>query len=215
MDINWLGHSCFRIKGKKVALVTDPFDEGLGYPTKNVAADIVTVSRSHPGHNFVSKVSGQPKIIRGPGEYEIGGVFIIGISTFHDSQRGKQLGKNTVYLIEIDEVKICHLGDLGHVPSAEQVEEIDNADVLLVPVGGRTTINATLAAETVNLIEPKFVIPMHFKTEMVKKELDPLDNFLKEMGIKEIERQSKLTVAKSNLPSEMQVIVLDYYQPTI
>ncbi len=210
MDINWLGHSCFRIEGKESIVVNDPFDKSLGYSPVKVSADIVTVSHNHPGHSFVSRISDQPKIIHGPGEYEIAGVFIIGISTFHDAQRGKLLGKNTVYLIEIDEVKICHLGDLGHIPSTEQFEGISDTDVLLVPVGGKTTINATTAVEIVNLIEPKFVIPMHFKTKVVKRELDPLDNFLKEMGIKEVERQSKLVATKSNLPSEMQVVALDY-----
>ncbi len=210
MEITWLGHSCFSIKGKEATLVTDPFDETLGYPLRNPTADIVTISHNHPHHSFVAAVEGQPKVISGPGEYEIAEVFIYGIRTWHDAEGGKIQGQNTVYLIEIDELRICHLGDLGHVPTAEQAEEISGSDVLLIPVGGGQTIDASTATEIVSLLQPKLVIPMHFKTEAVQIELDPVDRFLKELGAKGIAPEPKLAVTKSSLPEETKVVLLDY-----
>lgn len=210
MEITWFGHSCFRIKGKEATVVTDPFDEDLGYPLRNPTTDIVTISHDHPHHSFVAGVRGNPRVITGPGEYEIAGVFIYGIGTFHDAEGGRRRGKNTAYLMELDEVRVCHLGDLGHVPSSEQVEEMAGADVLLIPVGGVSTINAAAAAEAINLIEPKIVIPMHFKTEAVNIELEPVDRFLRELGLKGISPEPKLVVTKSNLPEERKVVLLDY-----
>ncbi len=145
-----------------------------------------------------------------PGEYEISGVLIIGIATFHDADRGRERGENTVYLIEVDEISVCHLGDLGHVLTVAQVEEIGNVDVLLLPVGGVSTINAPMAAEVVRQLEPKVVVPMHYKTSALSWELEPVENFLKEMGVKEINSQSKLSFTRSSLPISTQVILLDY-----
>lgn len=210
MEIIWLGHSCFRIKGKEATIVTDPFDRTLGYPLKKLTANIVTVSHPHPQHSFVEGVGGPPRVFSGPGEYEIANVFIDGIATFHDADRGQMWGKNTVFLIEIEEVRVCHLGDLGHVPTTEQVEEIGNVDILMLPVGGVRTLDATAAAETISLLQPKLVIPMHFKTEVVNLELEPLERFLKEMGLKEAIPQPKVAVTKSSLTTETKVIVLDY-----
>jgi L-ascorbate metabolism protein UlaG (beta-lactamase superfamily) len=155
-------------------------------------------------------VGGEPKLVTRPGEYEINGVLIIGIATFHDAQRGRSRGKNTVYLMEIDGVSICHLGDLGHVLTTEQVEEIGNVDVLLLPVGGVSTINAPLAAEVVRQLEPKAVIPMHYKTPALNRKLEGVDEFLKEMGIEQINSQPKLSLARSSLPASTQVFLLDY-----
>ena len=210
MEIVWLGHSCFRIKGKEATIVTDPFDRTLGYPQRKPTASIVTVSHSHPQHSFVAGVAGEPKVITRPGEYEIANVFINGISTFHDTSKGEERGKNTAYLVEIEGVKVCHLGDLGHVPTSEQIEEMSDADILMVPVGGGSTLGAAAAAETISLLEPKLVIPMHFKTEAVRMELEPVDRFLKEMGLKEVSPQPKIAVTKSGLPAETRVVVLDY-----
>lgn len=210
MEISWLGHSCFLIKGRQAKVVTDPFDNIPGYHLGQPTANIVTLSHQHPHHNFVAGVSGEPRVIKGPGEYEIANVFITGIGTFHDAEGGRRRGKNIVYLIEIDEVRICHLGDLGHLLSSNQIEEISDVDILLVPVGGVSTINAAAAAEIINLLEPKIVTPMHFKTEAVDLELEPLEQFLKEMGLREAVAQPKLTVNKPSLPKETQLIVLDY-----
>ena len=212
IDIKWLGHSCFSIKGKKATLITDPYEEGIGYSLGAPRADIVTSSHAHPGHGFTSGVAGARKIVHGPGEYEISGVLITGISTFHDAEQGAERGKNTVYLIEMDEVVLCHLGDLGHPLSTAQVEEIGGIDVLMVPVGGVSTIDAAAAAETVRQLEPKIVIPMHFKTEALRFELEPVDRFLKEMGVKaDISPQPKLTVTHSALPEETQLVLLSYH----
>ena len=204
-----MGHSCFRIKGSHTTVITDPYSPNSGYSLGKQTARIITVSHQHPEHSFVSGIGGEPRQVKGPGEYEIGGVMIIGMPTFHDAEKGKTKGKNTVYLIEIDDVTVCHLGDLGHVLTAEQAEELGNIDVLLVPVGGVSTINASKAAEVVRQLEPKIVIPMHYKNLMLKRELDPVDKFLTEMGVKEVNPQPKLSVAKANLPLTTQVVLLN------
>ena len=210
MEISWLGHSCFRIKGRQATVITDPYPPDLGYSLGKPTAHIVTVSHRHPGHSYVQGIGGEPRLVTGPGEYEISGVLIIGMATFHDGEEGGKRGKNTAYLIEVDEVSVCHLGDLGHVLTTDQVEEIDNIDVLLLPVGGVSTIDAPMAAEVVRQLEPKVVVPMHYKTEALNRELEPVDRFLKEMGIKEVNSQPKLSFTKANLPSTTQVFLLDY-----
>ena len=205
-----MGHSCFRIKGSQAVVITDPFPPDLGYTLGKQTADIVTVSHQHPSHSFVSGIGGEPRIIKGPGEYEISGVLIIGIATFHDAVGGQTRGKNTVYLMEIDGVSVCHLGDLGHVLTSEQVEEIGDVDVLLLPVGGVSTVNAAMAAGVIRQIEPKAVVPMHYKTPSISRELDPVEDFLKEMGMEQVESRPKLTVSKTNLPVSTQVFLLSY-----
>ena len=210
MEITWLGHSCFKIKGSHTTVITDPYSPDLGYSLGKPTARIVTVSHQHPGHSYDKGIGGQPKVVSGPGEYEISGVLIIGIATFHDGEGGKKRGKNTVYLMEMDEIAICHPGDLGQVLSGGQVEEIDRVDVLLLPVGGLSTINAAKAAEVVRQLEPKAVIPMHYKTSALKRELEPVDRFLKEIGARDVAPQPKLTISKSHLPDTTQVFLLDY-----
>jgi len=210
MDISWLGHSCFRIRGSHATVITDPYSPDLGYSLGKPTARIVTVSHQHPGHSYVQGIGGEPRLVTRPGEYEISGVLIIGISTFHDADRGEKRGKNTVYLMEIDEVVVCHLGDLGHVLTAGQVEEIGNVDVLLLPVGGVSTINAPIAAEVVRQLEPKAVVPMHYKTSALSWELEPVEKFLKEIGVKQVEPRPKLSLTKSSLPVSTQVFLLDY-----
>jgi L-ascorbate metabolism protein UlaG (beta-lactamase superfamily) len=210
MDISWLGHSCFRIRGSNAIVITDPYSPDLGYSLGKPDAGIVTVSHNHPGHSYTQGIGGEPRLVTGPGEYEIGGVLIIGVATFHDGDRGRERGKNTAYLMEIDEISVCHLGDLGHVLTAEQVEELDNVDVLLLPVGGVSTINAPMAAEVVRQLEPKVVVPMHYKTPALSRELEPVEKFLKEIGVKEVIPQPKLSLTKSSLPDSMQVFLLDY-----
>ncbi len=191
-------------------VITDPYPPDLGYSLGEPTASIVTVSHQHAGHAYIAGVGGNPRLITGAGEYEIGGVLILGIATYHDDERGGKRGKNTVFIIEVDEVSICHLGDLGHVLTARQVEDIGDVDVLLLPVGGVSTLNAPMAAEVVRQVEPKIVIPMHFRTPALTGGLEPVDKFLKEIGVKEVKTQSKLSVSKSGLPASMQVFVLDY-----
>ena len=212
IDISWLGHSCFVIKGRDATILTDPYDESIGYSLGKPTANIVTSSHPHPGHGFTSGVDGVAKVVRGPGEYEICGVLINGISTFHDTEGGAERGKNTAYLIEMDEVTLCHLGDLGHPLSSGQVEDMSSVEVLLVPVGGVSTIDAATAAEAVRQLQPKIVIPMHFQTKALRFKLDPVDSFLKEMGIKaNLAAQRRLSITKTSLPDETHVVLLDYH----
>ena len=210
MDITWLGHSCFRIRGSRTTIITDPYPPDLGYSLGKPTARIVTVSHQHSGHSYVQGVGGEPRLVTSPGEYEIGGVLIMGIATFHDREKGKKKGKNTVYLIEADEISVCHLGDLGHVLPTEQVEELDNVDVLLLPVGGVSTLNASMAVEVVRQLEPRVVIPMHYKTEALTRELEPVERFLKEMGVEQVVSRPKLTLSRTSLPVSTQVFLLEY-----
>ena len=210
MDITWLGHSCFRIKGKEVTVITDPYHPNLGYTLSKLQADIVTLSHFHPGHCYTEAITSEFKEVKGPGEYELKGTFITGIATWHDDVQGQKLGKNTVYLLEMDGMALCHLGDLGHLPSSELVEDVGDIDVLFLPVGGVSTIGGSKAAEIVRRLTPKVVIPMHYKTATLANELEPVDKFLKEAGVKETVPQSKLSVNRSNLPTSTQVVILDY-----
>lgn len=210
MDITWLGHSCFRIKGKEVTVITDPCHPSLGYSLSRLQANIVTLSHFHPGHSYTQAITGEYKVIKGPGEYELKETFITGIATWHDAVQGQKLGKNTVYLLEMDSITLCHLGDLGHLPDSELIEDMGDIDVLFLPVGGVSTIGGSTAAEIVRRLTPKVAIPMHYKTPALKKDLEPVDKFLKEAGVKEKVSQPKLSVSRSNLPTSTQVIVLDY-----
>ncbi len=213
MEISWLGHSCFLLRGKNVTLVTDPFSPQQG-PSQGelprlskINASIVTVSHNHPGHNNAMAVGGSPRIVRGPGEYEISDVLITGVASYHDEKRGQRYGRNTIYVIHIDELIICHLGDLGHTLQEEQLEEVADADVLLIPIGGQHTINATQAAEVISQVEPRIVIPMHYRPTTGEAS-DPLDKFCREMGIETMNKQPKLNVTRSSLPTETQIVLL-------
>jgi L-ascorbate metabolism protein UlaG (beta-lactamase superfamily) len=210
MEIVWLGHSCFRLRGREASIVTDPCPPASGYSIGKPTADIVTISHQHAGHSYLKAVAGSPVVIDGPGEYEIRGAFITGVATYHDDGKGALRGGNVAFILEMEEIRVCHLGDLGHTPSPDQVEEMSGVDILLVPVGGGTTIDGAAAAEVVNLLEPRLVIPMHYRTEAAADKLDTADRFLKEMGAKAVEAQAKLTVSHGSLPSEMQVVLLDY-----
>lgn len=210
MEIYWLGHSCFRLKGKDTTVIVDPFNPEIGYQLGKYEADIVVVTHQHSGHNYIEGIQGESKPVVSPGEYEIANVFLTGIGTFHDDKNGELRGKNISYSIEIEGISICHLGDLGHVPSSRIVGELGRVDVLLVPVGGISTIDATGAADVVRRLEPKVVIPMHYKTPSINRELHPVERFLKEMGVKEATPQLKLSISKSNLSSVRHIVLLDY-----
>ena len=207
MEISWLGHSCFQLRGKNVTLITDPFSPQLGHSLGKISAPIVTISHNHPGHNYASGVDGGPRIVRGPGEYEISDVLITGVASYHDNKHGQELGRNTIYIIHMDDLVICHLGDLGHILQEEQLEEVADADMLLVPIGGQHTINATQAAEVISQVEPHIVIPMHFSPP-IDNAPNPLDKFCREMGIEAINPQPKLSITRSALPAETQVVIL-------
>ncbi len=210
MDIYWQGHSCFRIRGKDATVVIDPFQPDIGYQLGQFEADVVVVTHQHPGHNYVEGIQGEPKQVTSPGEYEIMNVFIVGIGTFHDDQKGELRGSNTAYLIEMEGVSICHLGDLGHLPTSQMFAELGSVDVLMLPVGGASTIDAAGAAEVMRRLGPKVVIPMHYKTPNIARELHSVDRFLKEVGVKEATKQPRLSVSRSNMSSALHVVLLDY-----
>jgi L-ascorbate metabolism protein UlaG (beta-lactamase superfamily) len=210
MEINYLGHSAFKIKGKTVTVVTDPYDERAGKFPKDIEVQILTISHEHSDHNQKEKVKGNPFVIRGPGEYEVGGVSVIGVQTFHDAQNGKERGVNTVYVIEIDGLRIAHLGDLGHKLSQEQLEEMGAIDVVMVPIGGTYTLGPKEAVEVVRQADPWIVIPMHYRFEgETFGMLSGLDDFLKEVGKSETVPIPKLMISGDRLPEDMQVVVLE------
>lgn len=212
MDLTYYGHSCFRIRGRAGVIVTDPFQPSIGYSLPRVAADICTISHDHPGHNNAGALRGDPFVITGPGEYEIKGAFIFGWPSYHDRRRGKERGRNTIYTFEIDGVTVAHLGDLGHVPDQATIEAMGGVDILLIPVGGRVTLTAAMALDVINLIEPRLVIPMHYRTPAYTGQinLDPVSKFLKEMGVHDGAAGDSLRISQSTLPGETQVVVLQY-----
>ena len=210
MDIVWYGHSCFRISERgQAAIVTDPFGQDLGYEIPRLKADIVTVSHDAPGHNFLAAIKGYEHVISGPGEYEIGGVFIMGIATFDQTQEIPR--RNVVYVFDYNSLIVAHMGDLDHVPSQSMIDALGPVDIALIPVGGGKSLSSSQAAEVVSLLEPSLVVPMHYRTEtLLGLELDPVDRFLKEMGINSIQEETILRVSAGSLPEQTQVVLLDY-----
>ncbi len=207
-EIKWLGHACVRLRGRDVTVLMDPVGPETGYTPSKQRADIVTVSHSHPGHRNLVLVRPGYRLIEGPGEYEIKGTFITGIRTYHDAEQGRRLGKNTVYLVDLDGVQVCHLGDLGHVLSDEQAELLSDVDVLLIPVGGGPTLDADRAVEVIGQIEPHVVIPLQFRTEHGDAGRDPLERFMRAMGLTEWSTRETLTVRKGEFGEAVEVVVL-------
>ena len=214
--INWAGQACFQIsvsnsRDHSADIVIDPFDEKIGLKVPNFSADIVLVSHDHHDHNNIAGVKGEPFVIKGPGEYEVKGIFIRGIPSFHDDVNGKERGSNTIYIIEAEGLKFCHLGDLGQKQlTDEQLEKIDGVDVLMIPVGGKYTIDSSAAQKIIAEIEPKIIIPMHYALPKLKAELDDVSKFLKAMGKQSVAPQDKLIVKESTMPKEgaMEIVVL-------
>ena len=209
MDITWFGHSCFRLKFKGATVITDPYNGDIGLKLRRQKADIATISHEHPDHNNTRAVGSRALVVRGPGEYERAGIFVFGISTFHDRRHGRDRGRNTAFLIEGEGVAICHLGDLGHVLTQSQVEQLSALDVLLIPVGGSGTLNAAQASEVVSMLEPRLVVPMHYKVPGLKMKLDPVTKFLQEMGVARVAPRESLRVLPVAEPSETQVVLLE------
>lgn len=207
MEISWFGQACFKLKGKNATVIIDPYDPdftGLKLP-KDLSSDVVLVSHDHKDHNFTSA----PMVFDKPGEYEVAGVVITGISSFHDNSEGKERGTNVIFHLLFDGLDIVHLGDLGQSKLTEQqIAEIGQTDILLVPVGSIYTIDAEVASDIVSQLEPKIIIPMHYKIEGLKFELEGVDKFLKEMGAENVVSQPKLSISKDKLPEEPQVILL-------
>lgn len=204
MEITWLGHSSFQIRNSNVTLITDPYSSEIGFPFPDVSANVITVSNDHPNHSSYADIKGDPHVFNGPGEYEVGGVFINSWRTLSESSEDPL---NTAYLIEVDGVVICHLGDLTRTLNARLSEDLGRAQVLLIPVGGYCTLALGQVAEVISQLEPKLVIPMHFKDGKSKVELEPIEPFLRELGIQEPVRQNRITVTPASLPKELQVII--------
>lgn len=214
--IIWAGQSCFQIsltpsKDNSSDIVIDPFDEKIGLKMPHFNADVLLVSHNHFDHNNIKGVKGGAFLIDNPGEYEKNGVFIQGIDSFHDDALGKERGKNTIYVIEAEDMRFCHLGDFGQKQlTDEQLDKIGHVDILMIPVGGQYTISAHEATKVIGQIEPKIVIPMHYALPKLNVELDGVEAFLKAMGKKDVVPQDKLTVKASLLPKEgeTEIVVL-------
>ncbi len=208
MEIKYLGHSCFKITEKDFSMVCDPFsEEKVGLKMPKIEANMVTISHNHFDHNNAAAIKNPSLILDTPGEYELGGIKIKGIASFHDIQGGQERGQNTIFVFNIDGLTVCHLGDLGEILSSEQIEAIGNCDILMVPVGGFYTIGPKEAIEIISLLEPKIVIPMHFKSGKMQ-ELEPLDSFLKEIG-EEPEKVSRLKIIPRDLPEKIKIVVIE------
>jgi L-ascorbate metabolism protein UlaG (beta-lactamase superfamily) len=210
MEITWFGQTCFRLSERGLAtVVTDPYSPEIGLTLPRSRAHIVTVSYDDPQCRYTSGVRGPFKLLDGPGEYEIGTVFITGIATYADGKRGAARGLNTVFTFSFDSLTVCHLGRLGHVPTQSQVEDLGTVDILLVPVGGMGSLSPAQASEVISLFEPSFVIPMYYKIPGLQVKLGTLSRFLKEMGLEKVDSQEIFKVSRSSLSEETQVIVLE------
>jgi len=208
MDISWLGHSSFRIKGKYATLVTDPYAPSTGLKFPKTDCDIVTISHDHQDHNDTLKIGGEPKIISGPGEYEIKEVSIFGIQSFHDDLGGSERGRNTIYSMTLDGIHLCHLGDLGHKLSQDTLAEMSAVDILFIPVGGVYTIGPEQAVEAVSAIEPRVIIPMHYKVPGLVYDLEGVDKFVSEIGM-EAQKMDKFSVTSDKISEERQLVLLE------
>lgn len=205
MEITWYGLSCFRITERRHAtIVTDPYKASLGLPALKLRADVVTVSHEAEGHNNLQAVSGKKHILNGPGEYEIGSVFITGITT----PNKVKTTPNVVFLFDYNGLTVAHVGDMHKVPSQTQIEALEEVSVLLVPVGGGNSLNAAQASELVSMLEPNIVIPMHYHLPGQKLDLEGVDRFLKEMGVTDPNEESSLKVSASGLPEETETVLL-------
>lgn len=207
MDITWYGHSCFRLSERgSISVVTDPYAPEMGLPPLKLKADVVTVSHDKPGHSYVDGVKGFNSVLRGPGEYEIGGVFITGIP-MHTVEE-ERIQTNVGYQIQYGGLSVLHLGDLAHVPDQSTIEALGGVNVVLVPVGGGNGLRASMAAEVIALIEPNYIVPMHYMLPDLTVLLDPVDKFLKEMGVSRVQEEDILKVTTGSLPEQPQVILL-------
>lgn len=216
MNIQYYGHSCFKISVKpagrgqeEINLFIDPFDKSIGLRPPQGQADVVLVSHNHPDHNNTEALKGNPCIVDLPGEYSIRGINIIGIPSFHDMVGGKERGSNTIYVIDSEDIRICHLGDLGTDLTERQLEKIGSIQILMIPIGGKYTIDYKKAIEIIKKIEPNMVIPMHFKLKDSISDIVDEKNFCLEMGNCEIARPSKLNLKSKDFENKnMEVVVM-------
>lgn len=206
MDITWYGQNCFRIIERgRLSIVTDPFSEAIGLPIPKLKADVVTLSHNHPDYANLEAVKGYQHLLTGAGEYEIGGVFIDGVA-LHAIEKSSVF-HNIGYVFKYDDVSALHLGNLRHIPDQATLEAIGEVHVVIVPVGGGDALKASAAAEVIALLEPSYIVPMHYAIDGLKDKLDPVEKFLKEMGISKVQEEDMLRVT-SNMPEQPQVVVL-------
>lgn len=210
MEIIWYGHSCFRLRGRDATVITDPCPPSTGYKIGKLSADVVTISHDHPEHSYRQAITNEAKFVTAPGEYEIAGVLITGVRTRHGKSEDGDTTRNVAFVIEIDDIRVCHLGDLHQVPHTDVVEQLGSADILLVPVGGGPAMEARAAAETVSMLEPKIVIPMRYKTPAATSEVEGVERFIKEMGAEAKTPEARLNIAKSGVPADTTVVLLEY-----
>lgn len=216
MEITWHGQYCFRMTERgMLTVVADPFDASTGDEPPKLRADVVTITREDPAHNNIGAVigaqRGDVRVVRGPGEYEMGGVFITGVSMKGEAKKGLPTQRGTVYTYNFDGLTVVHLGGLSFVPSQAQVEALETVNVLLVPIGGGDGLSAAQASEIISLIEPSIVIPMNYNVggSENNRKLDVAGKFLKEMGLSDAKTQDVLKVTRSSLPEDTQVILLE------
>ncbi|MCK4891129.1 MAG: MBL fold metallo-hydrolase [Candidatus Pacebacteria bacterium] len=206
MNITWYGHSCFKLQSKDIVIITDPFDKKIGLRPPYGAANIVTVSHNHYDHNNFEAIKGNPFVVDSAGEFEIKKITIKGIDSFHDNSEGKERGNNIIYVIEMEGMNICHMGDFGQEGFINsQLEKIGQIDVLFIPIGGVFTIDWKIANTIISQIEPRIIIPMHYKISGVKGELlklDSADNFYKERGVSSKDVVEKFSIKKKDLPQD-------------
>jgi len=210
MELTWHGHNCFRMMERGTAsIVADPYDDGIGYASLKLRADVVTVSHNDLAYNAAAKIRNVRLTLGSPGEYEIGGVFITGVASANADQSSRL---SLMFVFEFEGLAVCHLGALDHIPASAQIEELGAIDVLMVPVGGGGALTGPQAVEVVGMMEPAIIIPMHYQTPDCTLRLDPLDRFLKEMGVSSVRQHDSdtLKIAKSGLPEETEIVVLDY-----
>jgi len=208
MTLTWLGHSCFRFEDKDLSLLVDPFSKEIGLRAPRIKDQIVLITHEHNDHNNIDGAGPETNIIRSPGEYEVKGVYIHGIPSFHDNVMGAERGLNTMYWIKFEDIRICHLGDLGQKELNErQLDLLGDVDVLLIPVGGKYTIDAKEAMRIISQIEPKIIIPMHYKIPDLKLDIETVDRFLKEIGLTP-EKLDKLKISPKTLPQDEMKLVL-------
>jgi L-ascorbate metabolism protein UlaG (beta-lactamase superfamily) len=211
MKVKWLGHACFLITSKDgLRVITDPYavGGGINYSPIEETADVVVVSHGHDDHSNVFAVQGKPEVVRGDGIKTVKNIQFKGIAAYHDASQGKQRGPNTVFCFTIDDIKLCHLGDLGHVLSPEQVNEIGAVDIMFVPVGGFFTIDASAASQVCDQLKPKVVIPMHFKTPKCAYPIAGVEDFLK--GKKNVRRVegSEVEFEQKRFPVATEIVLL-------
>lgn len=212
MRIRWYGHSCFLLTDDSgLRILTDPFDDSIGYPTPAIMADHVTVSHSHFDHAAVGRLPGAPRVLQNAGTYRLTETLIRGIPAFHDDQNGKRRGPNLMFHITMDEVRVLHCGDLGHLLQPQQLLQTGPVDILLVPVGGSLTLGPEEAWKLCQQIKPRVIVPMHYKTPALSFPLATVDEFTSLFpGEKTVQKESVIEIYSDGLPLEQEVWVLNY-----